>query len=182
LRPPPNTAVALCRPRLRSIRSTARRGPRNLGCPAIRAPIPRCLQGDSADDRLGAIAERNPHPIADRRRLLCHGLAAEREPQSHDDDPSHWSPLKSARPTSDLGVKGVSRLGWQEGSPTRYLFLTRAVRDCDDVLVCVRFGPANYGFVIVKPATIPSVLWANRRPKTPSVDLSMPALTSEALS
>ncbi len=67
-------------------------------------------------------------------------------------------------------------------SPTRYLFLTRAVRNCDDVLVCLRFGRANYGFVIVKPATIPSVLWANRRPKTPSVDLSMPALTSEALS
>ena len=99
----------------------------------------------------------------------------------------HGVLLESARgPVPNLAemVAGSPIQGSWWGHPlaNEMFVLTRAVRNCDDVLVCLRFGRANYGFVIVKPATIPSVLWANRRPKTPSVDLSMPALTSEALS
>jgi hypothetical protein len=40
---------------------------------------------------------------------------------------------------------------------------------------------ARQFFVIVKPATVTSVLCAKRIPYTPSVDLSFPAVTSAAL-
>src|SRR5262249_28278024 len=39
----------------------------------------------------------------------------------------------------------------------------------------------NYGFVMVNPVTVPSVLCANRIPKMPSVDLSLPAPTTSDL-
>ena len=38
-----------------------------------------------------------------------------------------------------------------------------------------------YCLVMVKAVTSPSVLWANRRPYTPSVDLSFPAATTADL-
>jgi hypothetical protein len=40
----------------------------------------------------------------------------------------------------------------------------------------------NYGFVTVRPVTRASVLCAKRMPYTPSVDLSLPAVTSADLS